>query len=154
MDSSSTTKMTRGLRCSCAFFIVLPWDKKKKDCLPATQSSLTLNLIPWKTRCKSTTIYPYMQNFYKKNMFYSIFFAHFENCCLQIDSEGLWTVTFCQKKQCFCLQSVSSKRNRWLEVTKCTKMPDRTLHFLENSCIIENKVVPLRANPKRSLAIR
>ena len=48
--------------------------KKKRIVITTTQSFyLTLNLIPWKTRCKSTTYFWYYQIICKKNMFYSIF---------------------------------------------------------------------------------
>ena len=50
------------------------YDKKKRIVSRQPNLYLTLNLIPWKTRCKGTAFLNTHQIFAHKNMFYSIFF--------------------------------------------------------------------------------
>ena len=55
---------------------------------------LTLNLIPWKTRCKGTAFFYTHQIFCHKNMFYNMFFSFLSS---QFNKNAWNSTFFCQK---------------------------------------------------------
>ena len=87
------------------------------DCLPTTQPSLTLNLIPWKTRCKDTAFRAKMQIFVRKTCFIA-YFSHF-----LLYQCGIWH----KKSPCF-------SKSIWLSILKNVPFHRAIIEGISKEC--------------------
>ena len=93
-------------------------------------------------------------NYLQKNMFYSIKFAYFENCCLQTDRCACWKVTKCQSKSTFCYNVKVNPPDRQISITKYTFRHRKRDFFCQTLANVKELLYLCAPIRQRSLANR